>query len=93
MPRSGKKDQPAEAPAEQGQEPQGGRTAPSLYAVGLVTRYEVSHQYNRRRVHIGDKTRLVIDVPGDIGNLAAGLEAMKCELSITAMRPAQDKML
>ncbi len=64
-----------------------------MHAKGRVVKYEVSHRYNRRGQHLGDKTRIVVDVPRDIGDEAAALEAADCEMTIDALPADQQGML
>ena len=54
---------------------------------GVLNRYEVSHRRSRSGFHQGSKTRIVLDVPKDIGDEIAEVHEKRVAFTITLEQP------
>lgn len=54
----------------------------AIEAQGVVNRYEVSHRRSRRGMHQGSKTRIVLDIPRDIGDEMSDVHEKRVTVTI-----------
>ena len=57
-----------------------------MEAIGKIVRYEVTHKRDRQGYSTGHKTRIVIDIPRDVGEEVAELKEGDLDLALAVLQ-------